>query len=97
MTVCVLRYPSVRDKHPCTLTLLRGVLEGQWSEIRKKTREAPNLAMAAVGELRPAAVSELVTLYVGGVAFETTRGTLTSVADSALARLYIAAPTSDPP
>lgn len=48
-------------------------------------------------ELRPAAASELVTLYVGGVAFETTLGTLTSVADSALARLYISAPTSDPP
>lgn len=48
-------------------------------------------------ELRPAAASELVTLYVGGVAFETTLGTLTSVSDSALARLYISAPTSDPP
>ena len=48
-------------------------------------------------DLRPAAESELVRLHVGGTTFETTRGTLTSIPGSALARLYLASPTSDPP
>ena len=86
-----MRCPLCAIKHPCTLIsclVLRLVClcdPEQAGDPEENREKRANLAMAVVAELRPAAASELVTLFVGGVAFETTRTTLTSVPDSALA------------